>query len=41
MCPWHAWTFDVTTGQNTVNPELCVATYQVKVEDGEVLVNVG
>jgi nitrite reductase (NADH) small subunit len=40
MCPWHAWTFDVTTGESTVNPELKVATYPVKVEDGRVLVEV-
>jgi nitrite reductase (NADH) small subunit len=38
MCPWHAWTFDVTTGESTVNPELKVATYAVKVEDGRVWV---
>jgi nitrite reductase/ring-hydroxylating ferredoxin subunit len=38
MCPWHAWTFDVTTGENTVNAELKVPCYPVKVEDGRVLV---
>ena len=40
MCPWHAWTFDVTTGENTVNADLKVACYAVKVEDGQVLVQV-
>lgn len=40
MCPWHAWTFDVTTGANTVNPELKVASYAVRVEDGQVQVEV-
>jgi nitrite reductase/ring-hydroxylating ferredoxin subunit len=40
MCPWHAWTFDVTTGDNTVNPELHVTCYPVKVEDGQVLVKI-
>jgi NAD(P)H-dependent nitrite reductase small subunit len=39
MCPWHAWTFDLTTGENTANAELRVATYAVKVEDGQVLVS--
>jgi nitrite reductase (NADH) small subunit len=39
MCPWHAWTFDVTTGENTANARLKVATYGVKVEDGQVLVS--
>ena len=38
MCPWHAWTYDVTTGVSTVNPELTVARYEVKVEDGGVWV---
>ena len=40
MCPWHAWTFDVNTGESTVNPELKVASYPVKVEDGQVFVKV-
>jgi nitrite reductase (NADH) small subunit len=40
MCPWHAWTFDVRTGESTVNPELKVTSYPVKVEDGRVLVEV-
>jgi len=38
MCPWHAWTYDVTTGESTVNPDLKVDRYEVKVEDGQVLV---
>ena len=41
MCPWHAWTYDVTTGISTVNPDIRVACYEVKVEDGQVLVKVG
>lgn len=40
ICPWHAWTWDVTTGRNTANPALCIATHEVKVEDGQVLVKV-
>jgi NAD(P)H-dependent nitrite reductase small subunit len=40
MCPWHAWTFNVRTGENVVNGEMKVARYEVKVEDGEVLVRV-
>jgi nitrite reductase (NADH) small subunit len=38
MCPWHAWVFDVTTGENTVNGTLKVATYPVLVENGDVMV---
>lgn len=40
LCPWHGWSFDVTTGVSTVNPELRVDRYEVKVEDGQVLVKV-
>jgi nitrite reductase (NADH) small subunit len=40
MCPWHAWTWDVRTGENTANPGLCIPTYEVKVEDGQVMVRV-
>jgi NAD(P)H-dependent nitrite reductase small subunit len=39
-CPWHAWTFDVSTGENVVNGELKVACFETKVEDGQVLVKV-
>ncbi len=38
MCPWHAWTYDVTTGFSTVNQEIRVTRYDVKVEDGFVFV---
>lgn len=38
LCPWHAWSWDVTTGVNTANPDLKVARFDVKVEDGQVLV---
>src|SRR5688572_11490234 len=40
MCPWHAWTWDVRTGENTANPELTIPAYEVKVEGGQVLVKV-
>ena len=40
MCPWHAWSWDVTTGENVANGELKIPTYEVKVEDGHVLVKV-
>jgi nitrite reductase/ring-hydroxylating ferredoxin subunit len=40
MCPWHAWTWDVTTGENAANPALRIETYPVKVEGGLVLVKV-
>ena len=40
MCPWHAWTWDVRTGENTANPTLKIATFEVKVEGDDVLVKV-
>lgn len=39
-CPWHGWTFDVTTGENVHSPQLALRCFNVKVEDGEVLVEV-
>ena len=39
-CPWHGWMFNVETGENVVNGELKVASYEVKVEDGQVMVRV-
>jgi nitrite reductase (NADH) small subunit len=39
-CPWHNYTFDVTTGANVVDPQLKVERYDVKVEDGRVFVKV-
>ena len=41
LCPWHAWSWDVATGENTANPELKIPTYPVRVEEGQVLVQVG
>ena len=40
MCPWHAWSWDVTTGENVANGSLKIPTYEVRVEDGQVLVKV-
>jgi nitrite reductase/ring-hydroxylating ferredoxin subunit len=37
-CPWHNWTFDVTTGENVASPDLKIACLEVKVESGQVLV---
>lgn len=39
-CPWHAWTYDVTTGESSVNPDLRVPRFEVKVESGNVFVKV-
>ena len=39
-CPWHAWQYDVRTGES-ITDDLKVARYDVKVEGGDVLVAVG
>lgn len=37
-CPWHGFQFDVTTGQHLTSKSLVHPTLAVKVEAGEVLV---
>jgi nitrite reductase/ring-hydroxylating ferredoxin subunit len=39
-CPWHGWTYDVTTGQSPDDPDTCVERFAVKVEGDDVLVAV-
>lgn len=38
-CPWHAWTFDLETGTLENDPEPLLDLYEVRVEDGEVMVS--
>jgi len=40
LCPWHAWGYDLETGQADVSSSSRVPVYEVKVEDGQVLVRV-
>ncbi len=39
-CPWHGWTYEVTTGQVTFNPTMAVRTYPVEERGDEVWVDV-
>lgn len=39
-CPWHAWDFDVTTGENSEDPDEKQETFEVKVDGDDVLVAV-
>jgi nitrite reductase/ring-hydroxylating ferredoxin subunit len=41
MCPCHDWRFDVRTGRFVDAPELGIATFPTRVEDGKVLVQIG
>jgi NAD(P)H-dependent nitrite reductase small subunit len=39
-CPWHAWPFDVRTGECTINSAAKLETYEVEVEEGIIWVKV-
>ena len=36
ICPWHGWSYDLRTGRSSVDEEVSVATFPVKVVDGVV-----
>jgi nitrite reductase/ring-hydroxylating ferredoxin subunit len=38
-CPWHGWQFDVTTGQNQLNPRIVQPSFETRVEEEWILVN--
>jgi nitrite reductase (NADH) small subunit len=40
MCPWHAWAFDVETGEADAPENGRVRVYPLKVEGGDVLVQI-
>lgn len=40
-CPCHDWVFDIRTGQFTVAPEITIPIFVTKVEDGEILIDLG
>ena len=37
-CPWHQWAFEIATGRCLVDPKLRVATYPVKIDGDDVVV---
>lgn len=39
-CPWHGFQFDVTTGQHPTSKSLTHPIFPVKVESGEILVEI-
>lgn len=39
-CPWHAWSYDVTTGEGITNPMSCVRKYEVKEANGRISIEV-
>jgi nitrite reductase (NADH) small subunit len=40
VCPWHGWQYDPQTGEVVHNPKAKVAVYPMKIENGDVLVEV-
>lgn len=40
-CPWHGWRFDLADGRCLTGPSIRQRTYAVRVEGGDVLVDVG
>lgn len=41
ICPWHAWSFDVKTGECHTTPGAKQKTYPTKTENGNIYVNLG
>jgi nitrite reductase (NADH) small subunit/3-phenylpropionate/trans-cinnamate dioxygenase ferredoxin subunit len=37
-CPWHAWPFDLRTGECTINSAAKLQTFQVQLQDGQVFI---
>jgi len=40
VCPWHGWEYDAATGQVFNDPNSKLDVYPIKVENGDVLVNI-
>jgi NAD(P)H-dependent nitrite reductase small subunit len=40
ICPWHGYRYHIKTGQYVKNPDMSVACYQVKVENGTISVSI-
>ena len=39
VCPWHGWEYDPKTGQLEDDPKTRIPVYPIKVENGEVFVD--
>jgi len=40
VCPWHGWEFDCRTGHCNVDDNLVQKTFPVRVENGDVLIDI-
>ncbi len=40
VCPWHGWAWDVKTGQAAQSSSMKVGVYPLKIDGGEVLIEI-
>ena len=40
VCPWHGWAWDPKTGEATHNANAKLAVYPLKIENGDVLIEI-
>jgi nitrite reductase (NADH) small subunit len=40
VCPYHLWEFDCRTGANDYDPSQRAETFEVRIEDGQILLRV-
>ena len=40
ICPWHAWAFDMKTGEAVHSPQTRVDVYEVKIDGDDVLARI-
>jgi len=41
ICPWHAWAWDPQTGQSAHDRNVKLAVYPLKIENGDVMIEIG
>jgi len=40
VCPWHGWRWDPKTGEAAHNPNARVAVYPIRIENGDVMIDI-
>jgi nitrite reductase/ring-hydroxylating ferredoxin subunit len=40
VCPWHGWEFDCRTGLNDSDEDMAVDTFPVRIDGGDILIDV-
>ena len=40
VCPWHGWQWDPKTGEATHNANVKIAIYPMKIENGDVIIEI-